>query len=95
MVKNQYTLKSGEKLMLIPKGRTVYDWTDLLFIGEELGYDWNAAHDIVNWCNPTFHSTGTYGIEREDLEYRDEDSQKIVGEFFKRIGNPDTVELIG
>ena len=78
-----------------PRARTVYAWTDLLFIGKELGYHWNQAHDIVVWCNPQFYGMSSCSVDRDELQDRDEDSQKIFTEFFNRIGNPDTVEFIG
>jgi hypothetical protein len=78
-----------------PRARTVYAWTDLLFIGKELGYHWNQAHDIVIWCNPKFHAVTSLSVDKDELADRDEDSQKILGEFFSRIGNPETVEFIG
>ena len=78
----------------IPKGRMVYEWTDLLFIGEELGYNWNEAHDIVIWCNPRFHGASTVPVDLDELRDNCEDSQKILKEFFKRAAVLDTVEFI-
>lgn len=75
-----------------PKPRTVYEWTDLLFLGEEMGYGWNRTHDLMDFCNAKMWGDSTHGILFEELEHiYDEDANKIMTEFFKRVGNPEEV----
>jgi len=74
--------------------RTVYDWTDLLFLGEEMGYNWNKTHDLMDFCNARMWNDSTHGVflvELDDIE--NECARKIMREFFERVGNPELVEF--
>jgi hypothetical protein len=77
-----------------PKARTIYDWTDLLFLGEEMGYGWNRTHDLMDFCNARIWNDSTHGVFLEEIEdIGNEDAIKIMREFFKRVGNPELVEF--
>ena len=84
---------SGKK-PLKPMPRTIYEWTDLLFIGEELGYGWNETHDIMDFCNARMWNDSTHGIYLAEIDdIIKDDARKIMREFFKRVGNPELVEF--
>ena len=77
-----------------PTARTIYDWTDLLFLGEEMGYGWNETHDLMMFCNAKVWNDSTYGVFLSELDdLNNEDTVKIMRKFFKLLGNPELVEF--
>lgn len=64
------------------KKTNVCDFSDLLFCAKKLGYDWNEAHDMLDYYYP-YHGVRTVYIEELDEE-ENEDAKKILKAFFKQ-----------
>jgi len=58
----------------------LYDFSDLLFHAESLGYDWNTAHHFLDYIYP-YH--GVRNVTEEDLEELQEDGKKVLKSFME------------